>query len=604
MLAPPDSGDHALGAAADALARRILERLPALQARSRDEIAALPGPVACVLLARLDARLDREATAPASDWIDPDRAGDAARAWREAARSAARVPAPAWAAFLVDACRLAVSHLVRPAETLAAVAFEEDGEAERPAALVVRRLGAFEPYPYLPDIAGRYVERKDIARLDRVGLESLLRRIDRRMVSTFTAGEWAGLLDPLVGLLGAPGVPGALAAAFFEAKGRDDLARAVAPAGVLTRADLHARLMAVLGSPAPALSVTVAEPAATDPEPEAPTDSEPTDSEPDGPEQPQVPDATVRLDDAPPAGGPAAPDWRDRDPDLAAWLTSASAEAPTPAVEVPPAEAPPSSVPRTEMPVTETDWLPVPDASTAEAWNAPHPTLPDARIESGPETSSAPPPPPERFDPPAAAPDEVEPLWKRMMASADRPDGPTPADAPAPADALDQPDEAAAKSEPLWRRFMPHPAVPSDAHLPRPPVAPPRPPLPDAPAAAGAPSMPPESAESTPETASEAPPETASEAPLEALLSGLDRLERAALGRPADDVRRALFVADLFGGDSAAYAETLAALARDADWTQASGTIARDIFRAHRVSPLSDAAVAFVDTVEARFRPL
>ena len=212
MLAPPDSGDHALGAAADALARRILDRLPALQAHSRDEIAALPSPLACVLLARLDARLDREAPAPASDWIDPDRAGDLTRAWRETARSAARVPAPAWTAFLLDACRLAVSHLVRPAETLAAVAFEDDGEAERPAALVVRRLAAFGPYPYLPDIAGRYVERKDIARLDRVGLESLLRRIDRRMVATFTADEWAGLLDPLVGLLGPPGVPGAFAA--------------------------------------------------------------------------------------------------------------------------------------------------------------------------------------------------------------------------------------------------------------------------------------------------------------------------------------------------------------------------------------------------------
>ncbi|HEX8297786.1 MAG TPA: hypothetical protein VF594_01385, partial [Rubricoccaceae bacterium] len=99
-------------------------------------------------------------------------------------------------------------------------------------------------------------------------------------------------------------------------------------------------------------------------------------------------------------------------------------------------------------------------------------------------------------------------------------------------------------------------------------------------------------------------PDPASDAAPEALLTGLDRLERAALGRPADDARRAVFVTDLFGGSEAAYGETLVALARAASWTEATDTIARDIFRRHRVSPLSDAAVAFMDAVEARFRPL
>ncbi|HEX8297927.1 MAG TPA: hypothetical protein VF594_02100, partial [Rubricoccaceae bacterium] len=426
MLASPDSGDHALGAAADALAQRILDRLPTLHAHTRDEIAALPTPIARVLLARLDARLDREAPAPVSDWIDPDRATDAARAWRDAARSAARVPAPAWTAFLVDACRLAVSHLVRPAETLAAVAFEDDGEAERPAALVVRRLAQFEPYPYLPDIAGRYVERKDLARLDRAGLESLLRRIDRRMVATFSADEWTDLLDPLVSLIRPPGVPGALLAAFFEAKGRDDIARTVDRSDVFTRERLHDHLAAALAEPP---EPAVLEPAVLEP-------------------APALPDEPAETDDPPPIDLPseAAPDWRERDPDLAAWLTLASADVPT--VETPSHE--PFPAPRPEMPVTDTDWLhsAAPEAPPVDNWSAP-PPLPDRPdAESLQETPAAvlaepPGPPPPAPPPPASsdlAPPDDEPLWKRMMAPSDRADVPTPPATPASVDAFAKPE--------------------------------------------------------------------------------------------------------------------------------------------------------------------
>ncbi len=185
---------------------------------------------------------------PRRGWT-PTRPRAGARQWRDAARLAARVPAPEWATFLGDACRLVVSHLVRPAETLAAVAFEDDGDAERPTALVMRRLGAFTPYPYLPEIAGQYVDRKGIARIDRAALESLLRRIDRRMVAAFSADEWAGLLEPLFTILDAPvGIPAELLQVLFEARGRDDLGHLFS--GPVTPGALYTSLLRALPPPA------------------------------------------------------------------------------------------------------------------------------------------------------------------------------------------------------------------------------------------------------------------------------------------------------------------------------------------------------------------
>ena len=122
-------------------------RSPPAAATAATPSPHLPEPLARVLLSRLDARVDREVPAPASDWVDSRAGARRSRAWRDAAREAARVPAPAWAGFLGHACRLVVSHLVRPAETLAAVAFEDAATDEIPTAVALRRLQRVRAVP-------------------------------------------------------------------------------------------------------------------------------------------------------------------------------------------------------------------------------------------------------------------------------------------------------------------------------------------------------------------------------------------------------------------------------------------------------------------------
>ncbi len=608
----PSPGDRALAAAADALARRLMERLPGGRAITRSDIAALPTAVAQPLLARLDARIDREAPAPASPWVDADAARAGARQWRDAARLAARVPAPEWPVFLGDACRLVVSHLVRPAETLAAVAFEDDGDAERPTALVMRRLGAFAPYPYLPEIAGQYVERKGIARIDRAALESLLRRIDRRMVAAFSADEWAGLLEPLFTLLGAPaGVPAELLQVLFEARGRDDLGRLFS--GPVTPAALYTGLLRALPPPAEALPAE-ALPTEAFPEPVTPVEPleerepspaaipaeadvedrrqsihppderifEPTVSphrrEADaaeeglpgemedtaeteallseteeaarhpahGADEGNVPaetlESTHEVQDAQePAGlrgGAAETDWRTRDPDLSDWLRSASSAPPSPPSEPPAEPLPAEPLPAAEPPALRPPWF----SNALATYDDPD----DEQALTAPFSA-----------PGAAAPDDGEPLWKRMMAPG----------------AADPAAAAAAAPEPLWKRFVPHAAAPPDADLPRPPVAPPRPRLPG-PAASAEPAQP-----------------------------ELARLETRALGGAPDSARRAGFVAELFDGSEAEYAATLTRLADAPSLAAVTDVFQTDVLKRHRVNVYSEAATAFAAAAESRFRP-
>ncbi len=191
----------------------------------------------------------------------------------------------------------------------------------------------------------------------------------------------------------------------------------------------------------------------------------------------------------------------------------------------------------TEDPVGEPEPVGQPEAEEPEA-------LPE---ESGDELDS---------EPDA----EGEPLWKRFVAGDGQPD------APPGASSLSG-DHA---SGPLWQRFF-------DGLRTIPPAAPP------SDEAAELERM--ETTEPTP-------------APLEG--SDLDALERRVLGR-ASARRRRRFVRDLFGGDGDAYAKALRALDATESWTEASGVIARDVFRPHGVDIYSAPAVEFTDAVQARF---
>ena len=657
-------GDHALAAAADALARHLLDSLPAGRAHGRDALATLPAPVARLVLSRLDARVDREAPAPTSAWVDADRARGAARAWRDAAREAACVPADAWPAFLGDACRLVVSHLVRPAETLAAIAFD-NGEghpaegrpaegrpgAEIPAALALRRLRAFAPYPYLPEIAGRYAERKGLARFDRAGLESLLRRIDRRMVAGFSADEWAEVLDPLMTLLGpvgasAGGGPTALLDPLLRAQGQDDLADALAGPDAYTASALRTRLGAALASHS---SAATPAPAAVpqDPPPVRAAPDEPAPLQAAGDEGAFQTDSWTLVDtsavDASAADASATPespppDASDRpddlgsgpgrdESDLIAWL-SGRPDAPDAepddrrpdvrrdAVEAPLLSPPWFSSGPALSPIGALDETPVPADEFAGIEDA-------QEIEDAPETTDARPP-------------ADEPLWRRMLSAEARPEGLADgASATRP-----EPGEGA---EPLWMRFVPstHPPTRAEPVPPRadepaaepalpsaqvPDAAPPGalPPLPvwfDQPPPYAAPLSdsrtsddqpyipPPPIAPPTPPIPDKTAPEifTASRSggphtsgrPDET--EGLDRVEARALGASPDASRRAWFVAELFAGSEADYHETLAHLAAAETWTEATEVIARDVFRKHRVNIYSEPAIVFTDAAEARF---
>ena len=539
---------EAIDGAAEALARRLLQDLPARQPVARAAFARLPDPVASLLNARLDARVDREATLPVTPWIDRDHAAvrDAQAAWREAVRAAARVPADAWEDLLAEASRLAIAHLVQPAETLSGYAFADDptvGVSPQadpeplPTPLILERLRAFAPYPYLIEIVERYVEKKGLGHIDRDGLERLLLRIDSRMVAGFSADDWITLLNPLFDLLGST-VPGPLLELAFSARDQplDGL-----PSEALTRDALHAHLA---GLQAPSQSATTEKAPSEAPQTEPPG---PTHENPSGLADPEV-----------------------------------SAEAPDELATEPTPEPPPTERPtiahsfQVQPPISPTAAPPI----IGSKFNAPEEVAPDDSDILGPARPVEivePMEPMASLDPsPGTITDAVvtetlertpasgdEPLWKRLAGSAE--------DAP--------PTPAPDTDKPLWARFSP------DA-----------PASPDASSAPAAPSPAPERPVSTPTTLADA---HAASAPSPALRldASLDALELAVFGA-SDTDRRAWYIEELFSGNATNYRDTLLQLDAARTWTEATDIIARDVFRKHSVNIYSDPAVTFTDAVE------
>ena len=472
--------------AAEALARRILVVFPPSTARTRADVDRVPVPVGRLLGAELDARADRFAALPVSDWLDRDdaRLADARPAWREAVRAAARFPADVWEEAVAQAARLAVSHLVRPAETAAADAFADaDGLAELPIGAALARVRVFGAYGYLPEIAARYAERKGIGEIDRPGLERLLRRIDRRMVEDFGPDEWTALTGPLYDLLGPVSSPEdsvgvGLLRALFEAKGRHEIARTLI-SDAYTQSALHAHLRAVMPRPDPPAadaadaSATPAPPPEPDvaPEPDAPHGTELELDETDAAD-PELtasagdePAGDVSTTDAPAGDEPAAEPFEPELPHapelermelsetddahaetappaahvLDAYLEDEPAEPSTPALapereagaSEPSAAEPSAAELGTAEPAPAEDALggPDPDAELAAD------SAPDGRAETATQSSDS-------SDEPLAPP----------------PSGDAPADAPA-----SEADAPAADDEPLWKRMLQPPEARPDA---------------------------------------------------------------------------------------------------------------------------------------------
>ncbi len=622
MLSSPDT----LDAAARRLADRLLSAHAPDRAYGRADLDALPVAVARVLAVGLDhtaAALAREAVAPETPWLDAsDPALRAAvEAWTAAARGAVRYPADAWAEAVAAASHVALRLLVSPADGLAAVAFDgvATGEA-RPAADVLSRVGAASPYAYLPDVAARYVERKEIATLDRAATERLLARIDRRMADTLAADDWLALAEPLFETAGPDGappdaLPAPLVTSFFEARGHGDRLAALSNEPV-SRETLRAALAAwepdAVFEPDPppveaaAPEPTVGEPAPARPEPDAPAapdagetveaffaarDDAPAESasiEP-APVEPEDSSATATV-----ADDSAREDLADTNPGVDDLADERSVDDASEAVMEEPAgladpvnasDRPPQEAPA-PLVVEDEPWDRAPTFPEREAWSPP--TMePAPEPEPEPMDELEPPvPTPVLPDPLAPAPalppldDTDEPLWRRLARRHEA--GIAAASAagivaapPAAPGGVASP--GASEPPPLWQRFSAGASPAPD----------------DAPADTLAaryldPSATP--AVTTPTVASPAI-SPAPESPM--------AVEARVLGAGAAE-RRVWFVTELFEGDREAYHQTLAALDGAATWTEATQIIARDIFRRYRVQIYSDPAVAFTDAVEAQ----
>ena len=575
--------DAALDATADALTARALAALPADRPHGLDDLGALAPPLARLLEARLEAAV--EAAAPGTAWIEPDEAvREAAEAWRAAARGAVRVPAEAWAPTVREAATLALGHLVRPAETLAEAAFRgEDGPVAVGAA--VARVRAVSPYPYLPEVAERYAVRKGLERIDREGLERLLERIDRRMVSAFGPDDWLTLLGPLFELVGpasrpAGAAPTAILRPLFRAKDADALADTLEGIDAVTPADLRGLLASVLTpvGPEPGASTPAPEtpsPATPPPPPdapasgtadEAPAPARPSDlpdrpvaTEPPDLRPPPLPDVAEGV--RPPVIGSkyAAPEYDDDDPsEVLGPARPASAPdgpdgpmgevrdalaqpdddrgappaPPVPVLDLPDAEPADDEPAREDDGVLDVEARDV-DLEDSEGLEAPAPEAPPV---AGPA--------PVRF-PPIPRPDsDEEPRWKWFARETDEPPG-APRD-PEPAD------QNPADEEPLWKRF-----AQSDLAAR----------LPDG----------------------DAPGD-----------GSLEALEARVLG-PGARAHRDAYVAELFDGAADDYRRTLEQIGRASTYSEATAVISREVLRSHSVDPYTDRAVAFIDAVQAGF---
>jgi len=556
--------DASIDGAAEALARRLLHDLPARQPVARAAFDRLPSPVAQLLHAQLDARVDRETALPATPWIDRNHAAirEAQATWRDAARAAAQVPVDAWEDTLAETARLAIAHLVQPAATLAAHAFANEPTAgdelatpdPLPTPLVLDRLRTFGPYPYLVEIVERYVEKKGLGHIDRDGLERLLLRIDSRMVTEFSANEWVTLLDPLFDLLGGSAPAGLLQLA-FEARAQRQLVVSL-DGDAVTREALHAHLEAELvpeapvpveeaPAPQPVAEIPVVEnvpelaaPPEPIPELDSATDLEPADSL----EPPSEPEALDEL----------APEPLPVDRPTIAHSFEVEPRRPTPA---PPIIGSKFKAPE-EVAPDDSDVLgPARPVEIVEAMepmvslDAPSGSITDAVVTETMEEATS---------------SKDEPLWKRLAGSPESVPVSRPADA-----------EAA----PLWAQFS------SD-----------KPPTP--------------SASSTPAAATSASADTrsafpdppfwpdSSQAPAPRTDASLETIELAVLGA-SDADRRAWYTAELFSGNADDYEATLRQLDAAQTWTEATDIIARDVFRKHSVNIYSDPAVTFTDAVEA-----
>ncbi len=207
--------------------------------------------------------------------------------------------------------------------------------------------------------------------------------------------------------------------------------------------------------------------------------------------------------------------------------------------------------------------------------------------------------PPEQSRP--AEPRAPQPLWKWF---AKHSDDDASADAtPSEPASLDQ--NGSAAPEPLWKQFRPD-SAPAEETLEEAPATEPVPVENGAPGALELVAPPKSSArilasESSPAASLPEDPDASSAAPGGSNGSGgLADIEYAVLGKRGAR-NRGLFVECLFQGQEDAYEAVLQRLHGARDWSEASQTIANEVFMKYQVNIYSPPAVTFTEAVEARY---
>jgi len=106
--------------------------------------------------------------------------------------------------------------LTRPRTTIPMLLFMEDDVLDRES--LIKRSEMITVNTHLVDTLNRYMEKKNKDKIIRVECETVIERIDQRLVANYNALNWAQLLEPLFQLYG-PSVDTNLFRIFFEEKG-------------------------------------------------------------------------------------------------------------------------------------------------------------------------------------------------------------------------------------------------------------------------------------------------------------------------------------------------------------------------------------------------
>jgi hypothetical protein len=199
--------------------------------------ADIPSPIRDYIDARLAREAERAAEAIKArrdPWVAENAEVSRARtALSIAASRSVQVPAVELDDLVREATTIVVRYLVRPARTLVDVIFSDDQD-DIAVEDAIERMASLHAYGYFDDVLSHYFAEKQVERVDRARLDSVLHRVDRQMTSDFTTEEWLQVISPLFDTLATAmpyreGVPAELLRMYFREKEAGDILERLDP---------------------------------------------------------------------------------------------------------------------------------------------------------------------------------------------------------------------------------------------------------------------------------------------------------------------------------------------------------------------------------------